>query len=246
MIGSGVSSTDIARELGPIAHQIYQVSRGGVLDLPEALLPANSERVTEIACFTLPETISILTEKSPLPGIVKLKDGRILQGIHSVILATGYHMSYPFLPELHADNVRSEAADDVTLVTDGQQTHNLHEDIFYIPDPTLAFIGVPYHVATFSLFEFQAIALAAVYSGRTLLPSQDDMRTIYRTRLGTRGTGRFFHSLKNPGAEVAYVNALVELVNKGLSRAEKMRGHSDKWLEGYKKRQEKITQLLKS
>ena len=40
-----------------------------------------------------------------------------------------------------------------------QQTHNLHKDIWYIPDPTLAFVGVPYHVATFSLFEFKSFRL---------------------------------------------------------------------------------------
>lgn len=158
-------------------------------------------------------------------------------------------MSYPFLTGSHADNVEPEDADERILVTkDGQITHNLHKDIFYIPDPTLTFIGVPYHVATFTLFEFQTIAVAAVYSGHSALPSEADMRTEYQQRLSEKGSGRAFHSLRGPGVEIGYVNDLMELVNQnpGVAGQSRYEGHTDEWLAAYASRAEKMKKRLES
>jgi hypothetical protein len=105
----------------------------------------------------------------------------------------------------------------------------LHKDIFYIADPTLAFVGLPYYTSTFTLFEFQAMALAAVFAGRASLPSVDAMRAEYRAKLLAKGCGRAFHSLK--GVQVAYVDDLLGWVNadaeaRGWRRLE---GHTEQW-----------------
>lgn len=91
--------------------------------------------------------------------------------------------------------------------------HNLHRDIWYIPDPSLVFIGVPFFTATFSLFEFQAIAVAAVMGGDGAVPGEGEMRREYGERVRMKGTGKEFHSLK--GREVEYVDGLLERVNGG-------------------------------
>lgn len=155
-----------------------------------------------------------------------------------MIIATGYHMTFPFLPHLHNDTVKPSDADEQVLVTDGTQTHNLHLDIFYIPDPTLAFIGVPYHVATFSLFEYQAIAVAAVFGGKAALPAMHVMRTLYAQRVREKGVGKALHSLKESGAgdgEVRYVDRLVAWLNVGRSGEERISGHSQEWKAGKRK-----------
>lgn len=138
-------------------------------------------------------------------------------------------MSFPFLREFHQDSKTPDEADDAVIVTDGTQMHNLHKDIFYIPDPSLAFIGVPFFTATFSLFEFQAIVVAAVFSGKADLPSEDDMKAEYRERLEKKGSGKAFHSLK--GEEVEYVDALVAWINRDGERTGQVpvKGHSDEW-----------------
>ena len=178
-----------------------------------------------------------LCDDGTIPGTVTLRSGQKLCGIHKVVVCTGYHVSFPFMRDYHTDFVQPEDANETVLVTDGQQTHNLHKDIFYIPDPTLAFIGVPYHVATFTLFEFQAMALAAVYSGDAKLPSTRAMRNEYRERIKQKGAGRTFHSLKNKGSEIAYVSDLVAAVNEGGNTPViAMHGHSQKWLEAYVRR----------
>ena len=235
LVGAGVSSTDIARELGSVARSTYQVSRGGAYDLPAAMLPENAVRIGDIASF---DPIGRQSESGdPIPGTVTLKSGQKLCNIHRVVLCTGYHVSFPFMREYHADGVRAEDADDKVLVTSGQVTHNLHKDIFYIPEPTLAFVGVPYHVATFSLFEFQTMAIAAAFSGRISLPSEEQMREEYNQRLALKGAGRVFHSLKGQGHEIAYVNDLVDMVNSGsVMSSGRMTGHSQRWHEAYARR----------
>ncbi|KAF2769696.1 FAD/NAD(P)-binding domain-containing protein [Teratosphaeria nubilosa] len=247
IVGAGVSSTDMAKELGPIAKTVYQSSRSGPYDLPSHLLPANAARVSAVAFFdALPEQDPGEDDTAPIPGSVTLVSGERLCNIHQVILATGYHVSFPFMRQYHDDEKSPAEADEEVLVTDGQQTHNLHKDIFYIPDPTLSFIGVPYHVATFSFFEFQAQALAQVLAGRVTLPQTDVMRKEYNEKLRRKGAGREFHSLKKEGDEIAYVDELVRMVNKSSAdgQALQMTGHTVKFHESYARRRIRTEQLF--
>ncbi|KAJ9629547.1 hypothetical protein H2203_001921 [Taxawa tesnikishii (nom. ined.)] len=226
---------DIARELAPVAARTFQSSRGGQYDLPASFLPSNAARIGAIAAFEDSQKRDVSAE-SALPGTVLLKSGQRLCDIHRIVICTGYHISYPFLRSLHADNVAPEDAGDTVLITDGTQTHNLHKDIFYIPDPTLSFIGVPYHVATFSLFEFQAVAVAAVFSGQVDLPPTALMRQGYLRRVSQKGSGRGFHSLKGEGEEIAYVKDLVDWINSSRRDGRVARGHSKAWHEAYRER----------
>lgn len=131
------------------------------------------------------------------------------------------------------------------LVTNGQHTHNLHKDIWYINDPSLTFIGVPYHVATWSLFEFQAVAVAATFAGKVTLPSRAEMRAEYSDRLARKGAGRTFHSLRAPGDEIAYVTDLMRMVNSGRAEGEERAvGHSPQWLEAYGRRGKRLEALF--
>lgn len=207
LIGAGVSSLDIAKDLGNTARTVYQSSRGGPYDLPSHLLPNNAARIGGLKSFDSLAS-SELAEDGSIPGTITLVNGQQLCGIHRVIVCTGYHVSFPFMRSFHRDGVEDSEADELCLSTSGQQTHNLHKDIFYIPDPTLAIIGAPYHVATFTCFEIQAMAVAAVFAGRANLPSREEMRAEYVEKLQHKGAGRTFHSLKGLGNEIAYVTSL--------------------------------------
>jgi hypothetical protein len=148
-------------------------------------------------------------------------------------------MVLPFLPDYNEGEL-SETA----IVTDGQQFHNLHQDIFYIPDPTLAFVGVSFYTATFTLFEFQAIAVAAFLSRTAQLPSLESMRAEYQERVNLKGYGRSFHSLK--GEEEPYVQKIIEWVNSDREKQglPLVQGHTDSWLEGKKAHVERLTLLF--
>ncbi|OCK87034.1 FAD dependent oxidoreductase [Cenococcum geophilum 1.58] len=231
LIGAGTSSTDIERELGPVAGIIYQSSRGGGFDLSAKLLPENGIRVGVIASFdgdVCQHQATHLLDDDPLPGTITLESGQQLCNIHFVVVCTGYHITLPFLSSFHEDNTPVEEASDTILVTDGWRVHNLHKHVFYIPDPTLVFIGLPYHVSTFNLYDFQAVAVAAVFSGRVALPSEE-MREEYRNYLQVRGSDKDFHSLG--GDEEGYVQPLLDWINKDATAKGflSIGGHTEGW-----------------
>lgn len=248
VIGAGVSSLDICRELADgVASRTYQSVRGGRFDIPASMLPPGVVRVAEVERFVLRGgpygDKEQLRNAESVPGFVILKDGQILDDIHQVVLATGYITSYPFLPQLHSDTAAITAAGDGLVVTsDGAMAHNLHRDIFFINDPTLAFVGVPYYVATFSLFDFQAQAVARVFAGTARLPSREAMRREYERRVVEKGLGREFHSLWAPGLEIAYVRELADWVNEYAREvgAEPMLPHSEEWKREYDEVKAKI------
>lgn len=234
LVGAGVTSCDIARETISIAGKIYQSSRGSPYDIPLSFVPPTVERIGEVASYELPY------EGQSKPDSVTLTNGRVIKDIDRVILCTGYYFSYPFLLNLHEDSTLPQDASNTVLVTDGTQIHNLHKDIFYIPDPTLAFVGVPFYTATFTLFEYQAIVVAAVFSGHAWLPKENTMREEYRKRVDTKGYGRAFHSLRE--AQVPYVVELLEWINgqAEVTGAEKIKDYSKWWLEEDKLKLQKM------
>lgn len=235
-----MSAFDIARELGPIAGKIYQSHRNGAFDLPGTLLPSNGTQVDEVIEFQVPKTrIATLDENEPLPVTAILKSGRTICGLHNIIMCTGYHMTLPFLPDLHSDHTKAKDASPTTLVTDGTQIHNLHKDIFYIPDPSLIFIGIPYFTATFTLFEFQAMVAAKFVAGKVTLPSEEAMRREYEEKLALRGCGKTFHSLRE--REVEYVNDLLSFANPQL--AKKLSGHTETWHQARKELKARVEAL---
>lgn len=137
LIGAGVSSLDIAKELDGLANKTYQSSRGGKFDLDKSLLPPNSERVAGLKSFKLDEGKSISsgseTPGALIPGTVHLTDGRVLQDIHHVIIASGYQTTYPFLTGLESESIAAADADERIIITaDKCVTHNLHKDIVSI------------------------------------------------------------------------------------------------------------------
>ncbi|KAK8173475.1 pantothenate transporter [Phyllosticta citrichinensis] len=242
LIGAGTSSTDIAKEIGPLAKNIWQSARGGDFDFPATLLPEKATRIGEIQSFDFfgqegdssdsenasqPESDS--SETGEIPGTVTLKSGHKLCDVDHVIVCTGYHVSLPYLKAYHEDDTPPEKADERVIVTDGTQYHNLHKDIFYIPDPTLAFVGVPYFTATFVLFDFQAKVVATVLAGNAELPDRDAMIEEYAKRVEEKGFMKKFHSLK--GKDIEYVNELLDWVNVDLARRNKdpIKGHTDKF-----------------
>ena len=178
-----------------------------------------------------------------IPGTINLKDGSVLKDIHRIVVCTGYHCSYPFLADLHQDSTLVEDAGDEVLVTDGTQVHNPHKDIFYIPNPTLSFVGGPYYSATFTFFEFQAIVVAAVLSRRANLPLEATMRRENQQRLETKGCGRRFHLLRNE--EVEYVKDLTVWVNmeSALISLEPIEGHTEEWHAAKARRIEKMEMI---
>lgn len=236
-----MSAIDIAKEISTQAETIYQSTRNGEFDISASILPENGLRVSEITRYEiLDDADADADDSKPLPLKVHLKSGQELCGLDQVIICTGYQFTLPFLPSYHDDSLSPEQANEKILITDGTQAHNLHKDIFYIPDPTLAFVGVPFYTATFTLFEFQAITIANVFSGTAEIPPESSMRQEYNDRLNRKGPGKRFHSLKD--IEEVYVKELLDWINgprveRGLRPVE---GHTETWHKAKEAQRERL------
>lgn len=177
-------------------------------------IPKNVQRVGNIKAFRFSND----KEDRIQDAVVELEDGTELTGFDYVIVCTGYVFSFHFLEHLHSDeHVNAKRQFDVddkhVLVKDGTQVYNLHKDIFYIPNPTLSFVGIPFHIATFSLFEFQSYAIARVYADAAKLPTEEAMRLEWQERLLQKGGGREFHALGSE-LELAYIKDITTWVNR--------------------------------
>ncbi|KAI0526324.1 hypothetical protein F5B22DRAFT_153270 [Xylaria bambusicola] len=239
LVGAGASALDIAREVCAVGGKVYQSRRESKYDLTGPRLPQEVARVAMVAEFI---AHGIDSSEAPwdehsqgvIPGKVVLEDGTTLKDIDYVVIATGYITSYPFLEGLEQPHVAWEDADETVLITaDGYTTHNLHKDIFYIPDSTLAFIGVSALVSTFSLFDFQAKVMAKVFAGHVQLPADSIMKTEQRERKARFQPGDRFHALLR--GEQDYIGEVLTWVNASLTRAgmPAMEGMDAKWLMAY-------------
>ncbi|KAK7968795.1 dimethylaniline monooxygenase [Apiospora saccharicola] len=196
VVGAHVSALDITNHLvrGGVA-KVYQSARPreidfrGLVDGDSGTCTTVLEKVAMVAEFAaLVDGVGVgitpLDDGSPIPAKVLLQDGRVLDGIHHVLFTTGYLASFPFLgPDLEQPYTEPQDADETVIVTaDARTVHNLHEDILYIPGPSLAFIGISLYVSSFSMFDVQAQILAAVWAGRARLPSRAAMVEEQRRR----------------------------------------------------------------
>ncbi|KAI0431487.1 hypothetical protein F5Y09DRAFT_193136 [Xylaria sp. FL1042] len=239
LVGAGASALDIAREVDALGGKIYQSRRKSKYDLTGNRLPEAVKRVAMVAEFIAneidaPETVFNEKSQGAIPGKIVLEDGTTLESIDYVVIATGYITSYPFLEDLEQPHVAWEDAGETTLITaDGYTTHNLHKDIFYIPDPTLAFIGVSHLVSTFSLFDFQAKVMAKVFAGHVRLPADSMMKTEQRERKARFQPGDRFHALLL--GEPVYIAEVLTWVNANLAKIglPPMEGMDAKWFVAY-------------
>ncbi|WWC57516.1 uncharacterized protein I303_100048 [Kwoniella dejecticola CBS 10117] len=245
VVGIGTSGNDIARDLDSHVEKTYMVGRnrfhGPVAyqkqrRMQRFMIPDKAEVVSEIKRFIRPQDGQRIEEAE-----IELTDGRILKGISDVIFATGYQYSFPFLPDYHLDHQgeRSETTKKHALVSDGFGVLNLWRDVFYIPDPTLTFIGLSVNTSTFSFFEYQSISIARVFAGKASIPDEAQRWADYGELIKRTGEGKYSHLLNRDG-ERRYVQETIEWLNRDATKtgAELVEGHSPEWIAESEKLQE--------
>ena len=190
IVGNAASGTDIATQIATVCK--YPL-----------LLSSRSESVLFPFSASYKENVPEIVEFLPLcPGqverAVRFKDGRVEEGIDAIIFATGYYYSFPFLESLKP-----------AVITTGERVEGLYQHIFYIHEPTLAFIGLPPKIIPFRTFEGQAAVIARVWSNKLDLPSVQEMMKWEESVIKERGLGKGFHVLPFP-KDFEYHNEMVE------------------------------------
>ncbi|KAF1955354.1 FAD/NAD(P)-binding domain-containing protein [Byssothecium circinans] len=187
VIGNSASGIDISSQISTVTTQVIVSEK----EKPTTLRN-DSDSITyrpEIAEFLLP----------PNSRAVRFSDGHIESEIDSIIFCTGYQYSFPFLKGL-----------DPPPITTGERTRNTYQQLFYYPQPTLAFLTLPQRIIPFPIAESQSAYIARVFAGRLTLPTTVEMKGWEDSVIEARGDGKSFHILAFP-LDADYINMLHEL-----------------------------------
>ncbi|KAJ3414225.1 hypothetical protein HDV05_006842 [Chytridiales sp. JEL 0842] len=170
VVGGGSSGIDIAREISTVADKVWLSVRkpGDVGDLGETLEVLGLDKKSG-GVEKKPEIRRIMEDGE---GVEFVDDSTV--AVDCVVFCTGYLFDFPFLPQL-TENNKSLPSEQV-LLTDGRGVHNIYKYLFYIPNPTLSFIGLPFKIDPFPLFFYQAAVITAFLRSQFVLPSAEKMR----------------------------------------------------------------------
>ncbi|KUL87505.1 hypothetical protein ZTR_04620 [Talaromyces verruculosus] len=130
---------------------------------------------------------------------IRFSNGHTETSIDSVIFCTGYHYSFPFLGPLRQ-----------SLTPDGSHVRHLYQHLFYIDDPTLAFVALPKRIVPFPFSEAQSAHIARVWDNRVQLPTKDAMREWEAGLIASFPEMSRIHEMKYP-KDANYINELYEI-----------------------------------
>ncbi|KAG6907920.1 hypothetical protein DXG01_006850 [Tephrocybe rancida] len=208
IVGAATSGGEISRDLNQHVQKIYQSVR---LDLFLRRLPTNVTVVPEIKRF-LPPASRIEDSR------VELANGTVISGIDTVLFATGYRYTFPFLPQFHNSSVKH--TDDEPnvyphpIVTDGTHLRALYLDAFSIDDPTLGFIDMNVGMQSFTYSEYLAVALTKLWSNQASIPDTAELWRLQRVRvqqLGGYGPHfQFLGAEKTDGEDHVIYNLIIK------------------------------------
>ena len=186
IVGNSASGLDIASQIAKVAQKpLLNSTRSGQVFTSEASY-----------CESVPEIIEFLPEKSGRRA-VRFLNGLVKTDIDAILFCTGYYYSFPFLSSLSPK-----------LISNGDRVQHLYKHVWYIPNPTLVFVGLPYRIIPFRTVEGQVAVIARVWSQRLDLPSKTEMRRWEESRVLECGSGKLFHFLPIP-ADFDYHNEMV-------------------------------------
>ncbi len=182
--GAAASGVDIAREIAEVAETVYWCAEEHVFS--EGGKQANLELLPSPKGFDA-------------NGALHVADGPLVTNLDAFLYCTGYHYAFPFLEE------------GVVTVRDNW-VHPLYRDMIPPDDPTIIFIGIPYSVIPFPLFELQAKWFAKAISGEIGVVDKSEMHAqldAAEARFDAEGRiVRNYHKLG--GGQFEYMNLLAK------------------------------------
>ncbi|RZF40843.1 hypothetical protein LSTR_LSTR003353 [Laodelphax striatellus] len=147
VVGGGPSGNDIALDISSTAKQVLLSHhiKEGIL----TKFPPNVRLKPDI------ERIKLKT--------VHFSDGTICPDVDVLLYCTGYKYSFPFL------------SDDCGITVEENCVQPLFKHFININHPTMCFIGLPFYVCAFTMFDLQVRAFLCYLNGDVILPSKELM-----------------------------------------------------------------------
>lgn len=154
IIGSGPSAMDLVAAIAKSAKRVTSSQHKQPNETPEALAKRKSIAPANVR---LQENVKRLTETG----------AEFIDGTHetftTIIYGTGYNFSFPFLSV------------DTGITVDDNFVQPLYKQIINIEHPTMAFIGIPFHLATTRGYDMQVRFALKFLSGMKMLPPKETM-----------------------------------------------------------------------
>lgn len=147
ILGGGASAADLSLELISAGATVHVSCRGG----PDGR-----------AFFPGAQVHAPLLEVES-DGALHFADASRMPSTDVLLLCTGYRHDFPFLPK----------SPQLVTVEDGR-VHPLYLDLVVADLPSLAFVGLPFMIVPFPLFELQARWFARLLAGRVTLPASSE------------------------------------------------------------------------
>ncbi|CAG9821332.1 unnamed protein product [Phaedon cochleariae] len=148
VVGAGPSGLDITLQLSKVASEVVFSHHS-----PEArntCFPSNVQQ--------RPDIKQVVSENS-----IEFVDGTCCC-FDAIILCTGYKYSFPFLHQ------------SCGVTVDNNFIQPLYKHMVHLEKPTMCFIGIPFNVCTFHMFDLQARYFCQHLNGTMVLPSTEEMR----------------------------------------------------------------------
>ncbi|KAL7621349.1 hypothetical protein AAE478_008670 [Parahypoxylon ruwenzoriense] len=149
-------------------------------------------------------------------GRIVFEDGSYLDDVDAVIYCTGYKVSFPFW------NCKANGGALWDYGNEKLEAVYWHTFSRNFPG-TLGIVGLP-RALTFRSFEYQAVALARLFSGRNAvpLPPAEEQERWERERLEkVRRKGRRFHDVQWEGGEtLEYLGGLFKIAGLGTLKGD--------------------------
>ncbi|KAJ5209100.1 hypothetical protein N7449_003479 [Penicillium cf. viridicatum] len=187
IVGTSESAIDVCLQSLPYARgTVYVSQRTPHPRYPTVFCRPGVEVVATISHFT--------------EDTIYLTDGTVLTDIDTVVFATGYFYTYPFL----SSKIRPPPVA-------GYRVPGLYQHIFDIYNPdTIAFVGVANASLSWLTWEKSAFLIGLLWSGKIRLPAKAQQEEWETRRLAETGD-RLFHILARPWERVIYWDELNEL-----------------------------------
>ncbi|XP_071543296.1 uncharacterized protein [Panulirus ornatus] len=168
VLGAGASGLDITLELASVAKNVL-LSHNLPVQIPSEL-PANVRQVRGVV--------------AALDNGFVFADGSSAEA-DVIVYCTGYKYSFPFL------------TDDCGITVEENVVKPLYKHLINAVHPSMAFIGIPFMICPFPLFDFQVQYFMAMMTGKLTLPSSMEMEADTMSELHHRRplgyNDKYFH-----------------------------------------------------
>ncbi|XP_063618898.1 senecionine N-oxygenase isoform X1 [Cydia splendana] len=190
VVGAGPSGMDIALEVTSVATHV--ILSHHLKEQPRTVFPENLVQKPDIERLEGKKVVFV--------------DGSV-EEVDVVFLCTGYLYNFPFL---HPS---------CGVVVDDNCVEPLYKHLVNIRHPSMCFVGVPYYVCAFSMFDLQVRYYVRSMNGTFKLPSQEAMTRDWEEEKldrAARGYTKRQTHMMGPDQEKYYASLANEAQTKNL------------------------------